>query len=173
MAQGYWATAAAATGNVALFQRETEALVGLAKGSDWDFCEDLQSGDGKPNGGWQSGWEWNSCNHQTWSATAYLRMIHYGLFGMQFEPAGIRFAPTVPADWGPAILSNLFYRGSRLRIALRGKGTRVGEFRIDGKAPPNRCCRPSRRGSPGGDFARVIRVTIGLGATTDPTLIVK
>ena len=133
MAQGYWATATAATGNVALFQRETEALVGLAKGSDWDFCEIYSPADGKPNGGWQSGWEWNSCNHQTWSATAYLRMIHYGLFGMQFEPAGIRFAPTLPEDWGNATLSNLLYRGQPLEVALRGKGARVGQFRINGK----------------------------------------
>jgi len=60
-------------------------------------------------------------------------MIHSGLFGMRFEPAGIRFAPTLPADWGNAFLSNLFYRGRPLEVVLRGKGTQVADFRINGK----------------------------------------
>ncbi len=133
MAQGYWAAAAARVGQVSLFQRETEALAGMVKGSGWHFWEIYHPATGKPEGGWQCGAHWNSCADQTWSATAYLRMIHYGLFGMTFEPEGIRFAPALPVAWGRVALTSLSYRGQQLEIRLSGRGTRIKQFRLDGK----------------------------------------
>jgi glycogen debranching enzyme len=137
MAQGYWATAAARTGSVSIFQRETEALAGLVKGSGWNFWEIYSPATGKPDGGWQCGRHWGSCQHQTWSATAYLRMIHYGLFGMTFEPDGIRFSPVLPTAWGKVTLQDLNYREQQLEIRLTGRGMRIKQFRLDGKRMRN------------------------------------
>lgn len=133
LAQGYWATAAAVTGNVARFRAEVEALAGLAKGSDWHFFEIYNPTTGKPDGGMQCGSHWASAPDQAWSASAYLRMIHYGLFGMAFTPGGVTFAPTLPADWGAVTLKGLHYRGAVLDIRLTGSGRRVVRFSIDGQ----------------------------------------
>ena len=138
MAQGYWATAAARAGNTALFQREVETLAGLARNSNWNFREIYHPATGEPDGGWQSGIHWESCTHQTWSATAFLRMIHYGLFGMTFEPAGMRLAPTLPAAWGSVTLTGIPYRHMVLDLHLDGQGTRVTRVLLDG-APIEAC----------------------------------
>jgi hypothetical protein len=132
MAQGYWGTVFAKAGAVRRFQQEAEHLVGLVEKSAWNFREIYHPATGRPDGGWQCGIQWASCSHQTWSATAWIRMIHYGLFGMQFEPQGIRFAPSLPASWGPVQLEGLHYRGMVLSIQLRGGGNRIASAMLDG-----------------------------------------
>ncbi|MHB8955516.1 MAG: HzsA-related protein [Pirellulaceae bacterium] len=132
MAQGYWASAAARTGNVGRFQQEVESLASLAKNSGWNFREIYHPASGAPDGGWQSGIHWDSCSHQTWSATAYLRMIHDGMCGMAFEPEGLRLAPTLPAAWGPVALTGISYRDMMLDVHLAGRGRRVVSVVMDG-----------------------------------------
>jgi glycogen debranching enzyme len=134
MAQGYWASAAAKAGEMRLFQNEVEALAQLAQNSGWNFYEIYNAATGRPDGGWQCGRHWNSCQHQTWSATAFIRMIHYGLFGMSFEPTGVAFAPRLPAAWGAVTLRDLHYRNMTLAIRLSGAGTRITGVRLDGRA---------------------------------------
>jgi glycogen debranching enzyme len=134
LAQGYWADAAAKVGNVARFRTEVEILAGLAKSTDWNFYEIYNPTTGKPDGGMQCGGRWGSCSHQTWSASAYVRMIHYGLFGMGFTPSGISFSPTLPAEWGGVSLTGLRYRNSVINIRLSGSGRKVIGFSVDGKA---------------------------------------
>ena len=46
------------------------------------------------------GSHWESQPDQTWSATAYLRMVFTDLFGMRFGADGIAFAPSLPRGWG-------------------------------------------------------------------------
>lgn len=134
MAQGYWATAAAKAGEMRLFQKEVEALAQSVQDSGWNFYEIYNADTGKPDGGWQCGRHWGSCRHQTWSATAYIRMIHYGLLGMSFVPAGIVFTPMLPADWDGVTLKGLHYRKMTLTIRLSGAGTRIKSVRVDGQA---------------------------------------
>ena len=132
LVNGMWASAAAQTGDVAAFQRETEdvALLGISSGDN--FNEIYNPITGKGDGGWQ-GFHWGPLLDQTWSATAYLRMMYSGLFGMNFRPDGVLLSPTLPANWGNVQLSGLKYRGATLDISLQGQGNQIASVTIDGK----------------------------------------
>lgn len=135
--QGFWADAAATAGDVARFASEVRSLAGLASASG-QFAEIYHARTGAVDGGWQTltggfpASPWTSEPDQTWSATAYLRMIHAGLFGLKLTTDGITFAPTLPPAFGDATLSGLGYRGASLTIALHGAGNVIDAFSIDG-----------------------------------------
>jgi GH15 family glucan-1,4-alpha-glucosidase len=81
MVNGFFARAARISGNEGIFTKELFNLAHLAtdpdKGNN-DFREIYNPYTGRPDGGWQLGSHWNSCHHQTWSATAFISMVHYG-----------------------------------------------------------------------------------------------
>lgn len=79
------------------------------------------------------GIQWASCARQSWSASAYLRMILNGLVGMRFSPAGIHFQPNLPAGLAPLQLDELPYRAARLSLRVDGSGGRLVEFRLNGQ----------------------------------------
>ncbi len=133
LVNGMFACAAAEAGRVDLFQSEAENAAALSAGSGHRFFEIYNGQTGVPDGGWQNGRHWDSQPDQTWSATAYLRMIYSGLFGMHFTPSALTFAPTLPAAWGPVKLTGLHYRAAVLSVTLRGSGTRITRFLYDGK----------------------------------------
>ena len=133
LVNGMFACAAAQAGRTDLFQAEVENAASLSAGSGHRFYEIYNSQTGQPDGGWQSGWHWPSQPDQTWSATAYLRMIYSGLFGMRFTPSALSFTPTLPAAWGSVTLTNLHYRAAILSVTLKGHGTHITRFLYDGK----------------------------------------
>jgi hypothetical protein len=154
MVQGFWADAAAQAGDAAVFGREVSLLATLATrtggaggatptasaeatGSDearGDFREIYNARTGAPDGGWQTGHHWASEDDQTWSATAYLRMIFRGLFGMRFTIGGLGVQPLLPAGWGDVTLTGVPYRSMTLDITLRGAGGRIARCTVDGIA---------------------------------------
>jgi glycogen debranching enzyme len=136
MVEGFWGDAAARAGDVKGFARAMSGVAELALGSGGDFYEIYNGMTGRPDGGWQVGTHWKSQPDQTWSATAYLRMVFTDLFGMRFRPGGVAFAPTLPRGWGAVRLTGVKYRGAVLTIRLRGAGDRVKNFRLDGKKMP-------------------------------------
>ena len=93
LVNGMFASAAAQAGRTDLFQSEAENAALLAVGSGNHFFEIYNRLTGVPDGGWQNGGHWGSAPDQTWSATAYLRMMYSGLFGMRFTPSALTFAP--------------------------------------------------------------------------------
>ncbi|WP_406144656.1 MGH1-like glycoside hydrolase domain-containing protein [Streptomyces sp. NBC_01012] len=131
MVQGYWADAAARTGDQARFADEVRALAGLADSSG-QFAEIYNARTGEVDGGWQTGSHWDAAPDQAWSATAYLRMIDNGLFGMEFGTDGIDFRPTLPAGWGDVTLNGVSYRDAELDISLHGSGNVISSFTLDG-----------------------------------------
>ncbi len=133
MIQGYWAEAAARTGNQARFATEVTTLAALANTSG-GFYEIYNFLSGAPDGGWQTGGHWGPVRDQTWSATAYLRMVYDGLFGMNLTPDGITWTPTLPWGWGDVTLSGLRYRAANLDVTLRGSGNVISSFKVDGVA---------------------------------------
>ncbi len=133
MIQGYWAEAAAKTGNQARFAAEATTLAALANTSG-GFYEIYNFLSGTPDGGWQTGGHWGPVRDQTWSATAYLRMVNDGLFGMNLTPDGITWTPTLPWGWGEVTLSGLRYRAANLDVTLRGSGNVIASFKVDGVA---------------------------------------
>jgi Mannosylglycerate hydrolase MGH1-like glycoside hydrolase domain len=120
--EGYWAWAASSAKDAPTFGRELAALIKLSENND-TFMELYHPEDGKPDGS----------PRQLWSASGYLSMIYHGLFGMNFEPDGIRFEPVVPATYSELVLSDVMYRQARLKITVHGNGTKVREFRLDGQ----------------------------------------
>ena len=93
MASGMWAHAAAKAGAIERFASEMTNTATMTRDSGGIFYEIYHSVTGVPDGGWQVGRRWDSCIDQTWSATGYLRMVFYGVFGMSFEPDGVRLDP--------------------------------------------------------------------------------
>ncbi len=131
MVEGYWADAAAQSGNQERFASEVENLAELADSSG-EFYEAYNAQTGIPDGGWQTGSHWAAEPDQTWSATAYLRMIYDDLFGMDFTTSGVTFQPTLPTGWGNVTLTGVQYRGASLNIDLQGSGNTVSSFTLDG-----------------------------------------
>ena len=129
---GMWACAAAGAGDINTFRDETENLALLDLDNDNHFYEIYNSLSGKPDGGWQSGRQWGPLSDQTWSATAYLRMIYEGLFGMDFQPDALKLAPHLPATWGKVSLQGVRYRAAILDITLEGQGSRIARVTMDG-----------------------------------------
>jgi hypothetical protein len=146
MVQGFWADAAARSGNTARFYSELSALTVLANSSG-QFAEIYHPATGAVDGGWQTGSHWSAAPDQTWSATAYLRMVYTDVFGMRFTDTGLSFAPSLPRTWGDVTLSNLHYRGATLTVALHGAGTVVGSVKVDGAAASSAAIAATATGS--------------------------
>jgi len=133
MVQGYWASAAAKAGAQTTFATEVADLARLHARTD-SFYEIYDADTGAVDGGYQTGGVWPSQPDQTWSATAFLRMVYEGLFGIGYTTSGLTFTPTLPTGWGDATLSHVTYRGADLTVRLHGAGNQVSDFRVDGTA---------------------------------------
>ncbi|MEV4050327.1 glycosyl hydrolase family 65 protein [Amycolatopsis sp. NPDC049688] len=138
LVQGLWAKALAGQGETNAYAAETARLAKLA-GANSGFWEIHNGTTGVVDGGWQRlgdtvKFHWGSEPDQTWSATAFLDMIHTGLFGLTFTGRGLSFTPHLPAGWGDVTLRNLRYRGATLTIALHGAGTTIRSVTVDGRA---------------------------------------
>ena len=139
--QGFWANAAAMYGKVNIFSHELFKLAQHAC-RDSQFTEIYHPINGQIYGGMQEGGLQKdkgisicqSRRRQTWSATAFLRMIFMGLVGMRFDPARISFEPCVPAGISHIELSNLKFRDLNIDILIEGNGTKLKSFSMNGKS---------------------------------------
>jgi hypothetical protein len=125
--QGFWAEAAARSGAPEVFAFELFRLAELAV-RDGMFAEIYHPRTGAIYGGLQEGrpdWRWHSCHRQTWSASAFLRMVLFGLLGMDFTPEGLTLRPLLPEGLNRVELRGLEYRGRTLHITVEGHGTQV------------------------------------------------
>jgi cellobiose phosphorylase len=138
--QGFWAQAAAMHGKSKLLWHEFSKLAEHAV-RDMQFSEIYHPFTGERYGGMQEGYRenqgkimlWRSTNRQTWAATAYIRMVIFGLLGAEIDESGIRFSPCIPAELDGLTLSNLRYRDMIIRIKVSGQGSIIREVRINGK----------------------------------------
>ena len=135
--QAFWAEAAARAGRLDRFAHEFEQLTShIAR--DVQCTEIYHPLTGEIYGGVQEGgtgedgMQWASCRRQSWSATAYLRMIWLGLTGMRVSPEGAAFQPLLPPSLDEVFIQGLPYRGGRLDIFIRGQGNRLEEFKRNG-----------------------------------------
>lgn len=77
--------------------------------------------------------ELNSSN-MLWCLAGNLAITQRGLFGINYEPDALRFAPFVPEVLGQTrSLNNFTYRGAKLNITVEGYGKSVKEFYVNGK----------------------------------------
>lgn len=72
-------------------------------------------------------------DRQLWSVGANIGMTYKIFFGMNFEPDGISFNPSVPENYaGRFALSNFKYRKAVVNITVEGFGDEVASFQING-----------------------------------------
>jgi hypothetical protein len=136
----YWAHAMAKYKQAGkfLFELNNQSYLALDadKGNN-NFEEVANALTGKPDGGWQSNRQWSSKDHQTWNATGFCRTIINGMFGMEFTPAGISFAPCLPKELDEVKLQGIRYRDAIISITLRGSGTKIKSFVINDQQKKN------------------------------------
>ena len=139
--QGFWAEAAARHGHADLVAGELHTLAKRAV-RDGQFFELYHPETAKPYGGLQE-WEgrgivntWESYPHQTWSATAFLRIILLGITGMRFGTNGVRFEPCLPSPLETVELEGLRYRRATIDVVVRGPGIRIESVRVNGENVP-------------------------------------
>ena len=77
--------------------------------------------------------ELNSSN-MLWSLSGNLALTTRLLFGIEYEPDGIRFAPFIPKALADRrTLNGLHYRNATLNITVEGYGNRIRRFYLNGK----------------------------------------
>jgi len=136
---GFWAEACASLGQYNLFMHDFLRLTASAK-KEMQFVEILHPDSLVAYGGLQEDpfdlskpmFVWGSTNRQTWSATAFFRMVIRGLIGMDISRDGIRFSPYLPANMNGLTLRNIKYRSANLTIHMEGEGDEIQSFLIDG-----------------------------------------
>lgn len=117
--QGLWGDAVQRYGHRDKFSRELNQLACRAV-RDGQFAELFHPETGEIYGGLQEGGDedqWQSCMRQTWSASAFLRLVLMGLCGMQVTPAGVQFLPKLR----PLLLDGLCFRGKSLCLHLQSE----------------------------------------------------
>ncbi|MBR1627035.1 MAG: hypothetical protein IJ681_07810 [Bacteroidales bacterium] len=123
------------TGYTDLFLKEFYNLADLAVNkSNNCFYEIYNENTGLQDGGWQQGYVWNSVHDQTWSATGFIRMVIYGVLGMDFSVQGITFNidNKVMNSVGFKKLSGLRYRNSMITIIKTGNGDKLAYITVNG-----------------------------------------
>lgn len=124
--QAFWAEAAARQRRADIVGHELDALARHAV-RDGQFYELYHPETGLPYGGLQerarAGVElWEPVQHQTWSATGFLRIVFAAVAGMRLAPDGVRFEPLLPPGLDELELCGIRYRALTfdLRVA-RGR----------------------------------------------------
>jgi len=136
-AQAFWADAAAQSGHPDLFSYELTRIAEKAV-RDGQFYESYNPLSGQPDGGLQERAgqgivSWQSQQHQTWSATGYLRLILFDLLGMRFDERGILFFPLLPEGIHEVHLTGIHYRNAVLDAYVHGSGARIVQMKINGR----------------------------------------
>ncbi|MBD0777782.1 hypothetical protein HPE56_08255 [Maribacter sp. ANRC-HE7] len=136
MVNGFFAKASIIAGSNTNFDFELNALTHLVLDEDkgnYNFREIFNPYTGAPDGGWQCDHQWDSVSIQSWSATAYIDMIYFGLAGIRLENNGIVFAPYLPENIHYLQLNDVVYRNSTLNITLLGNGNKIKSFMLNGR----------------------------------------
>lgn len=127
--QGLWGHAALLLGDPEKCWNELHALASRAV-RDEQFAENFHPDTGAIYGGLQEGGPdsvevpWKSCSRQTWSASAFVRLVLMGLIGMNFTQTGVDFLllPAMPVDLLPIELEGLCYRDMTLNVRIATAG---------------------------------------------------
>jgi glycogen debranching enzyme len=134
---GFWGETTLQHGRADLFEREFMTLTDNINRSNQ--CAEIYHPDtGEVYGGLQemgsgpNGVDWVSCSRQSWTASAYVRLLLNDLFGMQFYAEGIRFSPYLPTGVERVEISGLHYRACELSVTVEGRGGTIVEFQRNG-----------------------------------------
>lgn len=139
--EGYYAQAAAATGNECGLALALACMVRAA----------LLCGTNKENLLLETGLDEGlllSSDSQLWSIAGMLGGFYKGLFGLRVSPDSLEFRPCIPDSFaGVHELSGLQYRGMTVDARVSGQGRRIVRCRINGQG----CGPGAARGGKGKD----------------------
>ena len=161
--QGFWADACSRAGRNDLAFAELDLLANAAS-RDAHFTEILHPDTGLPYGGVQEHGPrgmrlWESCRRQTWSATAYLRVLLRVVLGMTADPDGLSFAPALPPGVESVAIDGLRYRGASVSVEVHGRGARIVRCDVDGR-PSERAVVAAQGPEAAGDGRVAIRIEV-------------
>lgn len=133
---GFWAFAAAQNkdSNGFLHQFENLKRRAIEQGA---FHEIYHPYTLKPYGGIQENNEgknqvWESSRAQTWAASSFIRMVCRSMCGMNLTPKGLAFKPFFPKEYPNFQLRNLTYRNMVINLTIKGKGSKIKSFKLNG-----------------------------------------
>lgn len=140
--QGFWCSAAAKCNKKQVFDFDFNSQTENAL-RYMQFAEIYHPNNGKIYGGVQEYGSinkesqkgitlWQSENHQTWSATAYLRNVYMDLVGMKFCEDGIYFSPIGTSLVSKVCLKNIVYKNAVLNVTINGNGDSITSFKLNG-----------------------------------------
>ena len=141
---GFWALAARMNGRNDIFDKEFRCLTESACTHE-QFLEVLHPITGARYGGMQEAMGslrdrgdertillWDSRPRQTWAATAYFRMLVFGVAGLRIDEHRLSFAPYLPNGIRHLSLKGLRCGDRALNIALSGQGDQIRRCTING-----------------------------------------
>ena len=133
--QGIWVHAASKYYQPEIIFSELNNLANHAV-RDMQFVEIYHPNTGEKYGGIQEKngeyVEWEATNRQTWSATALIGMVIYGIIGIEIDEQFIRLTPNIPKAIDNVHLTNLKIRNMFLNISITGKGSQISKIIING-----------------------------------------
>lgn len=135
--QPFWAEACKKAGRLDLFDSEFANLTRLCSTDGW-FYQSYDPVSGKPSGGIAAVGNNRVLPtgvrpYQSWTATAYLRIVLLDAVGMNFDTSGVKFEPHLPATLSDLKINGVHYHNSILNLHLEGQGSKITKFLIDGK----------------------------------------
>ncbi len=134
--QGFWVQAASMYKKEDILFHELSVLAKHAV-RDMQFGEIYHPVTGELYGGMQENKGkvvlWQATNRQTWSATAFIRMIIHGLLGIELNEHSLSLSPCIPNELNEIVLTNLRYRDMNLNIEISGTGSHIHKIFIDGQ----------------------------------------
>ncbi|MCK5812368.1 MAG: hypothetical protein KAG94_05680 [Clostridiales bacterium] len=136
--QCFFANEAIKADHVKLFIHEFEQLTLVANRDD-QFYEVYHPETGLPYGGLQEHYsveglkEFNSCEHQSWSATGYLSLLIYGFAGMKITHDYVSFSPYLYDKVSKIKLSNIIIGQCDFDVTIIGEGSKMISIKINGE----------------------------------------
>lgn len=115
------------------FRRELDNIARLAMQDRGGNFYEIYTLEGEPSGGWQCGALWDKKPHQTWCATGYLNLMLRYVFGLKPSKAGLELNPLGLGQRKRCQLTGLHYRNAVLNLTLKGEGSIIKSFKINGK----------------------------------------
>lgn len=129
----FYAAGCAHQNQIEPFRTELGNIARLAMQERGGNFYEIYTLDGKPSGGWQCGSLWDKKPHQTWCATGYLNLVLRYVFGLTPSRAGLEIKPIGLGQRKHCQLTGLRYRNAVLNLTMKGEGSKIKSFKINGK----------------------------------------
>jgi len=136
--QGFFAIEALKKEKYSMFEFEFNKLTEFSN-RDKQFYEVFHPDTGEVDGGIQEHRtvegvkKYKSCEHQTWSATAYVSMLLYGFAGIKITQNKISFTPYLNNKVNDIHIENLNIVKANIDLKIKGKGHTIKNFLVNNK----------------------------------------